>query len=79
MQEPSPRIQSAREGRLPFEDLSEAERVYFLDLLDGDLFNPDAETVAYFLALANEGGAVGEDESGHLVRSLPGGGIEPVS
>lgn len=72
------RVSAARKGVLPFEALTELERAYFLDLLDEDLFAPDAETQAYFKAMVDAGGAVGEDEQGRLVRSLPGGQLDTI-
>ena len=72
------RVSAARRGLLPFDALSELERAYFLDLLDDDLFVPDAETHAYFKTMVDAGGAVGEDEQGRLIRSLPGGQFETI-
>lgn len=72
------RVQAAMDGKVPFDDLSESERVYLLEAFENELFTPNAETAAYFQSLVEAGGAVGLDEDGRLVRSVPGGALEPL-
>ncbi|MGY6519381.1 MAG: hypothetical protein ACXIUZ_11790 [Lysobacteraceae bacterium] len=78
MKELPDRVQAAIDGKLPFDALSEYERVYLLEAFENELFTPNAETAAYFQSLVEAGGAVGLDEDGRFVRAVPGGALEPL-
>ncbi|MCR5879396.1 hypothetical protein [Phenylobacterium sp. J367] len=69
------RVRQALEGKLKYEDLSEAERVSF-QLQFGQIFSPDVE--AAYAALGMQEGAVGSDENGRLVRREAGGRLVPI-
>lgn len=72
------RIRAALDGRFNADMLSPDELEIYEDLLAEALATPDAEELAFFDQLAKQGGAVGYDESGRYVRTLPGGGVEVI-
>jgi len=70
------RVRAALAGRLDAESLEIEERETFEDLL---FRAPSPEAEAYFEQLRREGGGVGYDAEGRLVRGLPGGGEEVIA
>ncbi len=48
---------------------------FYMDRLGKALGTPDAEELAFFEALRPRGGAVGDDDQGRYVRTLPGGAV----
>ncbi len=72
------RVRAALNGRLDAELLSHDERLAFEESLGEALDTPSAKSVQSMNKLRYEGGAVGYDEHGRLVRRLAGGGIEVI-
>lgn len=72
------RVRAALEGRFDPAELSKQERVYYYDLLDDHMARPGRDEEANLRKLVDAGGAVGIDEEGRLVRSLPGGRTEVI-
>lgn len=72
------RVQAALRGEFNLDDLSEDEQRLFYDLLDDSFDTPTKESQAFFAQLKAEGGGVGMDDDGRLVRGLPGGGVEVI-
>lgn len=72
------RIRAALDGHFNADMLSPDEMVIYEDLLGEALATPDASELAFFANLRKQGGAVGYDEAGRYVRSLPGGDIEVI-
>lgn len=54
------------------------EERLFVDLLGRYLAQPNAETATFVAKMFAEGGYVGEDGQGRLVRTLSGGGVELI-
>lgn len=72
------RIRAALDGRFDPDTLSPDEMEIYEDLLGEALATPDADELAFFDHLRKQGGAVGYDDAGRFVRSLPGGGVEVI-
>lgn len=70
------RVVAALEGRGDADALDSDERELFDELFGEALAMPTPQTVALLAKLREEGGGVGYDEQGRLVRGLPGGGVE---
>ncbi len=70
------RVRAALETRLDPDELEAAEREIYEDLLGQSLDKPSDQEEAYFAKLRETSGAVGYDENGRLVRTLPGGDVE---
>ena len=72
------RIRAALDGRFNADMLSPDEMEIYEDLLGETLATPDAAELAFFANMRKQGGAVGYDEAGRYVRSLPGGDVEII-
>lgn len=72
------RVRAALKGDFNLDDLSDDEQRMFYDLLDDSFDTPTKESDAFFAQLKAEGGGVGMDDDGRLVRGLPGGGVEVI-
>ncbi|MDR0716521.1 MAG: ParD-like family protein [Azoarcus sp.] len=72
------RMRAALQGRLDADRLDAAEREIYEDLAGEALASPLPAELEFFDALRREGGAVGFDGEGRLVRGLPEGGAEAI-
>lgn len=72
------RIRAVLDGRFNADMLSPEEMEIYEDLLGEALATPDADELAFFEKLTKQGGAVGYDDAGRYVRSLPGGKLEVI-
>ncbi|HWX65761.1 MAG TPA: hypothetical protein VNZ27_04955 [Rhodanobacter sp.] len=72
------RVQAALEGRYDPDQLAPSERKIFDDLLGQVLAVPTTEELAFFAQMREQGGGVGYDELGRLVRGLPNGDSEII-
>jgi len=72
------RVHAAIRGEFDADKLSPDEEVLFADLFACYLAQPNPEDEAFVAKMFAEGGYVGEDEQGRLVRTLPGGGLELI-
>jgi hypothetical protein len=72
------RIRAALEGRFNADMLSPDEMEIYEDLLGEALMTPSRKSVEFMEQLRREGGAVGYDDAGRYVRSLPGGDVEVI-
>ena len=72
------RVRAALTGEFDADNLSEDEARIFMDEFAAYLMGPNAESEALAEKMRQEGGYVGEDEQGRLVRTLPGGGVEVI-
>lgn len=70
------RVVAALDGRGDASQLDVDESELFDELLGEALETPTAEELAFFAKMHEEGGGIGYDEQGRLVRGLPGGGVE---
>lgn len=73
------RVHAALNGELDADQLSPDEELLFTDLFADYLMRPNLENEAFVAKMFTEGGYVGEDERGQLVRTLPGGGVEVIT
>ncbi|WP_404616336.1 antitoxin VbhA family protein [Rhodanobacter hydrolyticus] len=69
-------VAAAVQREFDAEQLTADEEPLFMELLGGYLARPNPESIAFATKMRAEGGYVGEDEYGRLVRTLPGGGVE---
>ncbi|MDR1462619.1 MAG: ParD-like family protein [Azoarcus sp.] len=72
------RMRAALAGQLDADELNADEREVYEDSAGEALSRPLPAELAFFDALRREGGAVGFDDDGHMVRSLPGGGAKII-
>jgi hypothetical protein len=72
------RVTEALAGKADVDALSFEEQQAFFDQFDVLMELPSPEGEAFFSAMRERGGAVGELDDGTLVRQLPGGTIEPI-
>lgn len=72
------RVYAALRGELDADLLEPDEARLFMDLFAEYLARPNPEGVAMAANMYAEGGYVGDDEQGRLVRTLPGGGVEII-
>jgi hypothetical protein len=72
------RARAAMEGRFNPAELSGEERAFYYDLLDDVMANPTPEDIAVAARRGQQAGAVGNDETGRLVRRLANGGVEVI-
>lgn len=70
------RVRAAFEQRFDPEDLTAAEREIFEDLRGAAMDAPSKAKDDFLAELRQRSGAVGYDERGRLVRTLPDGGVE---
>ena len=71
------RVNAALAGKLGAEELSDEETEVFLDQLGEAMETQEtASGKAFWAKLKAEGGGVGVDEAGRLVRGLPDGTVE---
>ncbi|WP_447731667.1 hypothetical protein [Rhodanobacter soli] len=73
------RVYAALRGEFDADQLSPDEERLFMDMFAQYLAQPNAENDAFMAKMRREGGYVGEDEQGRLVRTLRGGGIEVIA
>ena len=72
------RTRAALNGEFDADLLSFAERALFDEGLGQALAQPSDKELATFAQMAQEGGGVGYNEQGELVRALPGGAVEVI-
>jgi len=72
------RVRAALQGEFNADLLDVDEERLFMDLFAQYLSQPNAENEAFTAKMLAEGGYVGEDDNGRLIRTLPGGGFEYV-
>lgn len=72
------RVWSAIAGQRDPATLTGEERRYYHSLLDDEMANPSPDEVSAMARLGSAPGAVGYDDSGRLVRSRPGGGVDVI-
>jgi hypothetical protein len=72
------RMRAALMGQMDADELNAAEREIYEDMAGEALSSPLPAEREFFDALGREGGAVGLDGNGRLVRGLPGGGVKAI-
>ncbi|WP_147269654.1 hypothetical protein [Rhodanobacter denitrificans] len=72
------RVYAALRGEFDADLLELDEQVVFTDLLAEYLMGPNAEGEAFAAKMCSEGGYVGFDDQGRLVRTMPGGHVEVI-
>lgn len=72
------RVLAAMAGALDADTLNDSESLMFMELFTEYMSKPNPETVAHATMMRSEGGYVGLDENGRLVRTLPGGDVELI-
>lgn len=72
------RVRAAVAGQLDADTLNDAEAAAFMDAWAVYQMGPNPESEAFAARMRAEGGYVGEDDQGRLVRTLPGGGVEVI-
>ena len=72
------RVRAALAGELSADDLDADESRVFHVLWSEYMAGPNPERDAFVAKMYADGGYVGEDDQGRLVRTLPGGGIETL-
>ncbi|WP_158754678.1 hypothetical protein [Dyella sp. S184] len=72
------RVYAALRGEFDADQLEPDEARIFHDLWAVYMAGPNPERDAFVAKMRAEGGYVGEDEQGRLVRTLPGGGLELI-
>jgi hypothetical protein len=72
------RVYAALRGEFDADLLEPDEEMLFMDLFAEHLMGPHPEDDALVAKMYAEGGYVGDDEQGRLVRTLPGGGVEII-
>lgn len=70
------RVRAALNGQLDVQLLSRNELMAFEESLGNAMAAPSTKSIQDMKALREAGGAVGYDEQGRLIRTLPGGGFE---
>lgn len=72
------RVLAAFAGRLDSDTLDDNESRLFMALFAEYMSKPNPESTTFAAMTRSEGGYVGDDEQGHLVRTLPSGGVEVI-
>lgn len=72
------RIRAAIAEELDADELDDGEFHLFMALFADYLMKPNSESDALAVKMLSEGGYVGDDDQGRLVRTLPGGGVERI-
>lgn len=72
------RVYAALRGEFDADQLEPDEARIFHDLWAVYMAGPNPERDAFVAKMRAEGGYVGEDDQGRLVRTLPGGGLELI-
>ncbi|WP_147269656.1 hypothetical protein [Rhodanobacter denitrificans] len=72
------RVHAALRGEFDADQLEPDEARIFADLWGIYMAGPNPERDAFVAKMHTDGGYVGEDDQGRLVRTLPGGGVELV-
>lgn len=72
------RVHAALRGEFDADLLEPDEAILFADLFAEYMSAPNAESIAWAAKMREEGGYVGEDEEGRLIRTLPDGGYQVV-
>ncbi|MFC5527672.1 hypothetical protein ACFPPA_18155 [Rhodanobacter ginsengisoli] len=72
------RVYAALRGEFDADQLEPDEACIFHDLWAAYMVGPNPERDAFVAKMRAEGGYVGEDDRGRLVRTLPGGGLELI-
>lgn len=72
------RTRAALSGEFDADLLSFAERAMFDEGLGQALAQPSKKELAAFAQMAQDGGGVGYNDQGQLVRALPGGAVEVI-
>lgn len=72
------RVQAVFDATMSYDELTDAEYAVYELECDRLIGEPSAAEEAFFAQRRLEGGGVGYDESGNLVRGLPGGGTEII-
>jgi len=72
------RVHAALRGEFDAHQLEPDEARIFDELWTTYMAGPNPERDAFVAKMREEGGYVGEDDQGRLVRTLPGGGIELI-
>ena len=70
------RVHAALRGEFDADQLQHDEARIFADLWGVYMAGPNPERDAFVAKLYAEGGYVGEDDQGRLIRTLSGGGVE---
>lgn len=70
------RVYAALEGQFNADMLSPDEMEIYEDLLGESFKTPSRNSIEFIKEFNQEGDAVGYDDEGRLVRTLPGGGVE---
>lgn len=73
------RVYAALRGEFDADLLSPDEERLFHDMWAVYMAGPNPERDAFVAKMFAEGGYVGEDGQGRLVRTLPGGGFEVIA
>jgi hypothetical protein len=77
-QEGYARVHAALTHQISADDLDVDELRVFMDLWGNYMAGPNPERDAFVAKMYAEGGYVGDDEQGRLIRTLPSGGIEVI-
>lgn len=72
------RVHAAIRGGFDADQLELDEERLFHDMWSDYMAGPNPAREAFVAKMHTEGGYVGEDEQGRLVRTLPGGGVEVI-
>jgi hypothetical protein len=72
------RVHAALRSEFDADQLEPDEALIFEDLWSVYMAGQNPERDAFVAKMYAEGGYVGEDDQGRLVRTLPGGGVELV-
>lgn len=72
------RVQAVFDGAMSYDELTDAEYAVYEVECDRLIGEPSEAEEAFFAQRRREGGGVGYDESGNLVRGAPGGGTEII-
>jgi len=72
------RVHAALRGEFDADQLEPDEARIFADLWGVYMAGPNSERDAFVAKMYTEGGYVGEDDQGRLVRTLSGGGVEVI-
>jgi hypothetical protein len=70
------RVHAALRGEFDADQLEPDEARIFEDLWGVYMAGPNPERDAFVAKMYAEGGYVGEDDQGRLIRTLPGGAVE---
>ena len=73
------RVNAALRGEFDADELEPDEARLFQDLFGNYMAGPNPERDAFVAKMYAEGGYVGEDGQGRLIRTLRGGGVEIIA